>query len=147
MLVIPVDYVFSDLDRKSLVDAFNTIKANPYSDYPIFDQEVQRIVNCAKIAQSFYDFCLEAKNRNQFDEPFVHLRACPIDDHLPFLDYESPVTDKRNRKNTFVSEAFLLFYSKLMQQEPIGYINVNDGDVFQDIHPWKECQRHSPKKH
>ena len=23
-----------------------------------------------------------------------------------------------------------------MDQELIGYANVNDGDVFQDIHPW-----------
>ncbi len=45
--------------------------------------------------------------------------------------------DKRNRKLTYVAEGFLLIYARLAGQEPIGYINVNDGDIFQDIHPMK----------
>jgi len=56
------------------------------------------------------------------------------------------VIDKRKNKRTFVAEGFLLLYAKLMSQEPIGYINVNDGDVFQDIHPMESLSESQSQK-
>lgn len=86
------------------------------------------------------------KNRNQFDSPYVHIQGCPIDDYLPFLDYENPVVDKRVNKKTYVAESFLLLYALLMGQEPIGYANVNNGDIFQDIHPWSKLAESQSQK-
>ncbi|KAK3363849.1 hypothetical protein B0T25DRAFT_627850 [Lasiosphaeria hispida] len=51
-----------------------------------------------------------------------------------------------NLKKTFVAEGFLLLYAKLMQQEPIGYLNVNDGDIFQDIHPMQRLAQTQSQK-
>jgi len=80
---------------------------------------------------------------NAYRNPYIVLRNCPVDQELPKLDLDDPVVDKRASKTTYVAEAFLLTYAELMGQHPIGYLNVNDGDIFQDIHPMRtlmDCQ-------
>lgn len=47
---------------------------------------------------------------------------------------------------TYVSEAFLQIFSELAGQHAIGYMNVNDGDVFQDIHPLKRLSDSQSQK-
>jgi len=42
------------------------------------------------------------------------------------------VQEKYEKKKTFVAECFLQVYAELSAQHPISYMNVNDGDVFQD---------------
>ena len=102
--------------------------------YKTFSDEVDALIKDG-LPDGFKSICEERKKLSLMDHPFNFFVNCPIDKVLPELSFKNAVEDKRNLKNTFVSEAFLLCYAKLMGQEPIGYTNVNDGDVFQDIHP------------
>jgi hypothetical protein len=131
-----IDFSFTPTENDHLVSRLREITANPYADYPAFDRDVGRALDDGTVPGRFADFCAEARAWPRHERPVITLAGCPIDPHLPLLDYSDPVADKRARKRTYVSEAFLLVYARLMGQEPIGYINVNDGDVFQDIHPW-----------
>jgi hypothetical protein len=134
-----VDYIFSDSERDTLAELFLSITDSPYEDYSAFSRRVCSLVeNGIKLSNPFYGLCTAKKNANLYEDPYVMLKNCPVDPELPYLDLESPVVDKRKRKKTYVAEAFLEFYARVMGQEPIGYINVNDGDIFQDIHPMRE---------
>lgn len=134
---IPVDYRFTNTEREEIYKILSEIRTNPYKDYDGFSIEVDKLLKKYNISPALKKICEYKRSINSFDDPYVLLKNCPIDKDLPFLDFEEPVLDKRNRKKTYVSEAFLLIYAIYMKQEPIGYINVNDGDIFQDIHPKK----------
>lgn len=134
---LDVDFVFSDGERRQLFQSFNKLRIDPYTFYDDFIGELRDLAETKLKFGRFQDFCISKREVDQFDDPYVVLRNCPIDDYLPFLDPQSPVVCKRKKKTTYVAEAFLTFYAMLMKQQPIGYINVNDGDVFQDIHPKK----------
>ena len=138
MVNIKVDYIFSTEANAAFIQRFLQISANPYKDYGGFRSEVFSLIADSRvIPEDFHNLCHAKRYANQYDDPYVLLKNCPVDPDLPMLDLDDPVTDKRNRKTTYVSEAFLMLYAALMGQEPIGYINVNDGDVFQDIHPMR----------
>jgi len=92
------------------------------------------------------DFCHNRKHADDYVNPYVRLKNCPVDSALPSLDLDNPVVDKRKKKTSYVAEAFLLAYAELMGQQPIGYINVNDGDVFQDIHPMRSLMETQSQK-
>lgn len=138
MVELPVDYQFSSADRATLTNTLLQITTNPYKDYGDFAMHIDRIIERGAVPASFVEFCENRREADMFKEPYVFLRNCPIDDSLPYLDFDEPVIDKRNRKITYVAEGFLQIYAKLMRQEPIGYANVNDGDIFQDIHPKRD---------
>ncbi|MBN2900175.1 MAG: hypothetical protein JXO44_15520 [Clostridia bacterium] len=138
MFEVAIDYSFSESESATLRARLLTITANPYTHYAQFDASVDNVLRSSDIPDSFVETCKHKRVAKSFDEPYVFLRNCPIDENLPLLDFSEPVIDKRNRKKTYVAEAFLLLYAKLMRQEPIGYINVNNGDIFQDIHPKRD---------
>lgn len=144
---IPVDYSFSDAERDTLIAAFLSIKENPYSDYTAFHRRIRKLLDDGAIfSTDFLEVMFRKSRANRYDDPYVLLKNCPVDPDLPELDLESPVVDKRNRKTTYVAEAFLDIYAILMRQEPIGYINVNDGDIFQDIHPMRRLMETQSQK-
>lgn len=138
MKEIVVDYAFSELENQVLTNALLRVKESPYRNYPAFRVEVYKISESSAVPASFRELCFHKQAVNQFEDPYVFLKNCPVDPDLPLLDFDAPVVDKRNRKHTFVAEAFLELYAQLMHQEPIGYVNVNDGDIFQDIHPMRK---------
>jgi len=137
MMELPIDYEFSEQENMKLVNSLLSIKQNPYLQYEKFAGAVSVIAQSNEISSSFKDKCINKKNSDLSVDPFFVIRNAPVDPDLPYLDYSSPVTDKRTRKATYVAEGFLQLYAKLMAQEPIGYMNDNDGDIFQDIHPMK----------
>ncbi len=144
---IDVDFVFSNEANDVLTRRLLKIRVNPYKDYAGFQAEVIRMIaEAGPIPDDFRNLCHAKKYVNQFESPYVLLKNCPVDPDLPILDLDSPVVDKRNRKTTYVAEAFLLLYAELMGQQPIGYINVNDGDVFQDIHPMRSLMETQSQK-
>jgi L-asparagine oxygenase len=145
MLELPIDLVFSDIEREHLTSALRRVSTNPYLNYEDFDAEITEI-GAGGAPERFADLCATKRECSIYEEPYVILRNCPVDDDLPFLSFDSPVLDKRARKKTFVAEGFLLLYAKLMGQQPIGYINVNDGDVFQDIHPMRSMAETQSQK-
>lgn len=139
MKSLPVDFEFSEADNRSLTKSSLELKDNPYSDYSSFRISIHKLIQDGpRIPDRFRDVCFHKQKANPFDDPYVRLQNCPVDPDLPFLNLDSPVVDKRNRKKTYVAECFLELYARLMNQEPIGYINVNDGDIFQDIHPMRK---------
>ncbi len=129
--------MFHPQDSARLQRALQAIDANPYARYGEFEAHVDAMIRDGQVPSAFLDCCAARRNADSYEDPYVVLRNCPVDQALPYLDFDDPVGDKRARKNTYVAEAFLLLYAKLMGQEPIGYANVNDGDIFQDIHPKK----------
>lgn len=146
MRQIEVDYVFANKERDALKSNLLQIKENPYTSYAEFEDRIDRIAEGGVVSDDFQALCEHKRVADVYDDPYVLLKNCPVDDNLPVLDYDSPVVDKRNRKTTYVAEGFLLLYAKLMRQEPIGYINVNDGDVFQDIHPMRRLAQSQSQK-
>lgn len=136
---IPVDHVFTGEENRLLTHALLQVRKNPYNDYPSFRIAICRILEeGACIPGRFVEMCVYKRCADLFEDPYVRLENCPVDPDPPFLDLDIPVIDKRRRKTTFVAEGFLEMYAQLMGQEPIGYINVNDGDIFQDIHPMRK---------
>ncbi len=147
MAEIEVDYIFTAEVNKALTNRLLSIQVNPYKDYAGFQTEVMRVLSEQEVLpEDFLNLCHAKKHANQFDDPYVMLKNSPVDPDLPELDLDNPVVDKRNRKLTYVAEAFLMLYAELMGQEPIGYINVNDGDVFQDIHPMRSLMETQSQK-
>lgn len=144
---MPVDFIFSEAEGQALETALASIRENPYSDYPAFQEAIMRLIRIDhRISADFRNFCSHRKYADACEEPYVFIRNCPVDRDLPELDLDDPVNDKRLRKKTWVAEGFLLLYALLMDQEPIGYANVNDGDIFQDIHPMRSMMETQSQK-
>lgn len=139
-------FQFSEGERDSIKYILQKISVNPYTDYEGFEMAVDSLLANGAIPKSFTGFCVSQREKNTYENPYVMLYNCPIDDELPLLNFDEPVIDKRNRKKKYVSEGFLLLYAKLMKQEPIGYTNVNDGDIFQDIHPKRDLVNSQSQK-
>ncbi|WP_076879658.1 hypothetical protein [Bordetella sp. H567] len=137
MMELTVDFCFTPQDSARLQRALTAIDVNPYARYGQFEAHVDAVIRDGHVPDAFLDCCAARRDADSYEDPYVVLRNCPIDEALPYLDFDDPVGDKRARKRTYVAEAFLLLYARLMGQEPIGYANVNDGDIFQDIHPKK----------
>jgi L-asparagine oxygenase len=130
-----IAFIFEDHEKKDLMHFLLEIRRNPYADYDAFSAAVDDLATSGVVPNRFADFCESRKEVDLFDDPYVLMENCPLDPVVPYLDFDEPVLDKRTNKKTFVAEGFLQLYAILMDQNPIGYINVNDGDVFQDIHP------------
>src|SRR5260370_39523318 len=129
MMELPVDFRFSSRESSHMQRELMRISDNPYRYYSLFDAAVDSIISRGDVPDAFVEFCENRREVDTHEKPYVILRNCPIDINLPLLDYIDPVSDKRARKLTYVAEGFLLLYAKLMQQEPIGYANVKDGDI------------------
>lgn len=147
MKEIELDYIFSPDENTALTNRLLEIQVNPYQAYAEFQTEVAKVIAEGRvIPDDFRALCYFKRYADQYKDPYFLIRNCPVDPHLPMLDLDQPVTDKRARKTTYVAEAFLLLYAELMGQQPIGYINVNDGDVFQDIHPMRSLMETQSQK-
>ncbi|OZI20444.1 hypothetical protein CAL26_23390 [Bordetella genomosp. 9] len=146
MMELTVDFIFTPQDATALQRILTDIDVNPYANYGAFEERVDAVIRSGQVPTAFLDCCEMRRHADSYESPYVVLRNCPIDAELPYLDFDNPVHDKRERKGTHVAEAFLLLYAKLMGQEPIGYANVNDGDIFQDIHPQKSLAQSQSQK-
>lgn len=131
---LPTNFAFAEGERATLETPFLRIDASPYSDYERFQGVVGELA-ATIVPARFGEFCEEVKALDRRDEPFVLIKNCPFDQNMPIFDFDTPVESKRELKRTFVAEAFLALYALLVDTPAIGYINVNDGDVFQDIYP------------
>jgi hypothetical protein len=132
---LPVNFRFGDAEHDALVQRLEAIRLNPYKAYAAFRHQVRLLVAGEPQLARFRDF-LEARRRaSAYEHPFVFLENCPIDRVLPELGNDDPVADKHAKKKTFVAEGFLQLYAEVAGEHPIAYLNVNDGDVFQDIYP------------
>jgi hypothetical protein len=140
-----VDYKFSEEENQVLTARFLKVKSNPYQAYVDFRKEIQDLLSEPELLP-IVDRVRSFKDRNWKEEPFLFFQNCPYDKDVPIFDHESPVQSKRELKKTYVSEAFLQFYALILEAPAIGYINVNDGDVFQDIYPMKSLANTQSQK-
>ncbi|MGE7648669.1 hypothetical protein ACQKM1_12905 [Peribacillus frigoritolerans] len=143
---LKVDYVFTDAENQLLTNKFLELKCNPYEDYTSFRSEIENIVENDVEIKDIVEKIKAVGNRIWKEEPYLYLQNCPIDKDVPIFDHESPVQSKRELKKTYVGEGFLQFYAQVMEMPAIGYINVNDGDVFQDIYPMKSLSETQSQK-
>jgi L-asparagine oxygenase len=134
MKTIAADYTFSDTEHNGMVAALSKINISPYDNYTNFREEIREILTKSPF-DGFQNVAENLKSYSLYDRPWFVFQNCPIDSDLPVFGNQSPVEEKRRLKTTFVAEGFLESYAQLMDQVPIGYVNVNDGDVFQDIFP------------
>jgi L-asparagine oxygenase len=136
-----------DSNEKSIVlDALSSITADPYRHYGAFCHQVRGLVEQGKIPQNLIDVFEDFANGNMVENPFIFVRNMPIDNEVPLFDNNRPVHSKYELKKTFVSEAALALVAYLSKQTPIGYLNVNGGDVFQDIYPAKHMSQTQSQK-
>ena len=143
---LKVNYVFTTSEKELLEQRFLKLKSNPYTNYVGFREEISNLVNKDSKFQVIVNKIKEIGNRVWKEEPYLYLQNCPIDKDVPIFDHETPVVSKRELKKTYIAEAFLEFYAQIIETPAIGYINVNDGDVFQDIYPMKKLANSQSQK-
>jgi L-asparagine oxygenase len=132
---LPLDFSFSDAERSALVRRLESIRVSPYKAYEAFSHEIRMLVAGDPNLARFRDFMEGRRRASAYERPFVFVENCPIDSLLPELGNVDPVADKHRLKRSFVAEGFLQLYAEVAGEHPISYLNVNDGDVFQDIFP------------
>lgn len=132
---LPVDFRFTDADRDRLYARLLEIEPSPYGEYEAFNASVADLIASGRVSKRLQAFTEEVKEWDRMARPFVLMKNCPIDCDVPPFDYQTPVESKHALKRTFVAEGFLALYAQLVETPPVGYRNVNDGDVFQDIYP------------
>jgi len=132
---LPVDFKFTASENEVIVNSLLSLSAQPYQFYTAFKQQIRLIISELPAMERFIQFTAELRSRSSYDFPFVFVENAPIDPELPELGNDDPVQEKYLKKKTFVAEGFLQMYAELTAQHPIAYLNVNDGDVFQDIFP------------
>ncbi|MBS0404101.1 MAG: hypothetical protein JSS18_16670 [Proteobacteria bacterium] len=132
---LPVDFSFTTAEQNALVKRLEEIRINPYKSYNAFRHELRMLVANDPNVVRLRDFMEGRRRGSAYEKPFVFLENCPIDSMLPEFGNDNPVAEKHEKKKTFVAEAFLQLYAEVAGEHPISYLNVNDGDVFQDIFP------------
>lgn len=132
---LEVNYVLTNAEKEHLVDVFLQIQPNPYREYEAFQKAVQELAETDEGTRQFVEALRRHQNEDLVEKPFFVIQNCPYDQNVPVFDHEDPVNSKHKVKTTFIAEAFLELYAYIMNQPAIGYINVNNGDVFQDIYP------------
>lgn len=132
---LEINFTFTELEKNALIDRFLEVSINPYKFYSVFKKHVRNIITSLPELHRFIDFIEYQRSLSSYELPFVFVENCPIDPEIPELGNDNPVQEKYEKKKTFVAESFLQFYAELFSQHPIAYMNVNDGDIFQDIFP------------
>ncbi|WP_437931895.1 hypothetical protein WMF37_22430 [Sorangium sp. So ce291] len=120
-----------------MINAFSTIVADPYRHYEAFKHQVGELIAKGRIPRPVVDVFEKHAKSDPKEDPFIFVRNMPIDVDVPRFDNDRPVYSKYELKKTFIAEASLSLIGHLLRQTPIGYLNVNGGDVFQDIYPAK----------
>lgn len=119
----------------ALKDSLAAIKANPYSDYPEFRDEVASLVASDGVPSFLPMICDKIKADREGGISDAHvLRNCPVDDEVPRFDHADPVNDKYRSKKTFIGEALLQVVSDLTGTPLLAYTTRNNGDFFHDVY-------------
>ncbi|MGW5237908.1 hypothetical protein ACWEOW_03155 [Monashia sp. NPDC004114] len=132
---IEPEFVFTDEERDALQDALATTTVSPYRSYVAFTRQVTDLIGAGAVPTRFANYVATLAGRDRATLPVVLIKNGPHDRDVPIFDFADPVKSKYELKKTFVSEAMLAMFAQLAGTPAIGYVNVNDGDVFQDIYP------------
>ncbi|WP_175324729.1 hypothetical protein [Frankia sp. Cppng1_Ct_nod] len=143
---VAVDFEFTDSERDGLAKELNSINANPYRTYDAFLFQVRVLIADGKVPERFVRFSESLVDRDRDRDPVILVKNAPIDRDVPPFDFDEPVRSKYEIKKTFIAEAFLALFAELRKTPGIGYVNVNDGDVFQDIYPKRALSESQSQK-
>jgi L-asparagine oxygenase len=132
---IEPEFVFTELERDSLHDALGATTVSPYRSYVAFDRQVTELIRRRAVPRRFVDHVASLAGRDRAARPVVVIKNGPYDRDVPVFDFTDPVRSKYHLKTTFVAEAMLAVLAQLAGTPAIAYVDVNDGDVFQDIYP------------
>jgi L-asparagine oxygenase len=133
--MLTADITLSDGERLALLDLLCDIDADPYRHFEGFRSQVRRLMRSRAVPQALIEYAARRVRHNPPDLPVGYLRNAPIDIDLPVFDFDEPVISKYALKRTFVAEAFLTLFAELSGTPAIAHLNINYGDVFQDIYP------------
>lgn len=126
---------FTSEENAALCGRLLEIKVNPYKAYLPFKTAVRQAIASSDAISRFREAVALYRSQSSYESPFFFVENCPIDPFLPVFGNDDPVTEKYLKKKTYVAEGFLQMFAELSSQHPISYVNVNDGDIFQDIFP------------
>lgn len=127
-------YTFSPYEHDVLFSALQEIKENPYCNYDAFSLDIANLVETNAVPSFFVDICAQIKHDRDTGLSNVHvLRNCPIDPDVPYLNSDDPLNDKYEKKQTFIGEAFLELFARLMQNPLLAYGSRHNGDFFTDV--------------
>lgn len=130
------EFVFTDEERDSLHEALHAgTTVNPFRNYAAFNKQVTEVIRRGEVPQRFVNYVATLAGRDRAALPVVVIKNGPYDQDVPIFDFADPVNSKYELKKEFVAEAMLAMFAQLAGTPAIGYVNVNDGDVFQDIYP------------
>lgn len=143
------NYTLKNEQKEQLEKYFFSLTADPYKQYEAFNYQVSKLLEKLKKSEMFndlFDTFVKYKEGSSIEHPFLFIKNMPYDTNVPIFDNDRPVYSKYELKQTFISEACLALISHLTSTHAIGYINVNKGDVFQDIYPSKQLQNTQSQK-
>ncbi|MGH3759220.1 TauD/TfdA family dioxygenase [Actinophytocola sp.] len=127
-------HVFTDVERDELRTVLGTVGTHPYRDPIGFSQEVAGLVDRGDVPAALVDAAERTRKDRTSGTAFAHaLRNCPLDEDIPLLDQEDPLTDKYAKKHTYVSEAFLQLFGHLVRTPLMSYGTRFNGDFFIDV--------------
>ncbi|MGW3238841.1 taurine catabolism dioxygenase TauD [Streptomyces olivaceus] len=127
-------YTFSDTDRDSLRELLKGLPKNPYDDVVAFDAATADLVDSGAVPAYFVEVCDRIREERAAGGSQAHvLRNCPLDEDIPLLDLDDPIADKHAKKHTFVGEAFLALFGKLVATPLLSYGTRFNGAFFVDV--------------
>jgi len=125
----------SDDEYDDLFDCLSGVDKDPYVDYLAFSAAVRDLIDRDEVPKFFVQVCSKISDERVSGESDAHvLRNCPIDREIPLFDQDDPVTDKYNKKKTFIGEAFLELFGQLTGAPLLAYSTRNNGDFFHDVY-------------
>jgi L-asparagine oxygenase len=126
--------VLTDIERDEMHDVLNAVGQNPYRDYVSFARAIADLSASGRVPAFFVDACARIRRDREDGSTEAHvLRNCPLDAHIPFLDHDDPLNDKYAKKRTFVGEALLALFARLVATPLLAYGTRSNGDFFTDV--------------
>ncbi|KPC97209.1 hypothetical protein LR69_04576 [Geobacillus sp. BCO2] len=121
--------------NSELTEVFLRLQNNPYKNYMSFKNEVSTIISKNIVPKELIEICNTIRTDRESGETYAHLiQNCPIDPVRPVFDHNDPVTDKYQKKTTFVGEGFLELFAQLTDMPLLAYETRNNGDFFHDVY-------------
>lgn len=129
--MIPL-FIFEAGEKSQLLSLLEQVQLSPYKNYSDFSEAIKELHS--RVPQRFVKACQLISDERARHQQKIHvIRNCPMDQVIPELDPDDPVSDKHLKKNKFISEAFLELFAQLTGTPLLSYETRNQGDFFTDV--------------
>lgn len=143
---IEPEFRFTDTERTAIEEALLKLSANPYRQYDAHLHQVREVIAAGVVPERFVEYMQSLPTRDRDAKPVVLINNVPYDRDVPPFDFDEPVDSKYKLKTTYIAEGMLAIFAELAGTPAIGYLNVNQGDVYQDIYPKRAMQGSQSQK-